>query len=94
MAVAQVIGQAQMVAFSPTRVGLIIAGLEVPHTHLHLLPIDRRIGPQLRQSGPVTGSRRPGRRRRAHPGRPAGRRPLRGFVLSAAWDWRGQLLSV
>ena len=38
--VAQVIGQAQMAAFSPTRIGLIIAGLEVPHTHLHLIPID------------------------------------------------------
>jgi len=41
MAVAQVIGRAQMAAFSPTRVGLIIAGLEVPHTHVHVLPIDR-----------------------------------------------------
>lgn len=40
MAVAQVVGQAQMAAFSPTRVGMIIAGLEVPHTHLHLIPID------------------------------------------------------
>jgi histidine triad (HIT) family protein len=40
MAVAQVIGQAQMRAFSPSRVGLIIAGLEVPHTHLHVIPID------------------------------------------------------
>jgi histidine triad (HIT) family protein len=40
MAVALVIGQAQMAAFSPTRIGLIIAGLEVPHTHLHLIPID------------------------------------------------------
>jgi histidine triad (HIT) family protein len=40
MGVAQVIGQAQMAAFSPTRIGLIIAGLEVPHTHLHLIPID------------------------------------------------------
>jgi histidine triad (HIT) family protein len=38
--VAQTVGQAQMAAFSPTRVGLIIAGLEVPHTHLHLIPID------------------------------------------------------
>lgn len=37
--VAQVIGQAQMVAFTPNRVGLIIAGLEVPHTHLHVVPI-------------------------------------------------------
>jgi diadenosine tetraphosphate (Ap4A) HIT family hydrolase len=40
MAVAQVIGKAQMAAFSPTRIGLIIAGLEVPHTHLHLIAID------------------------------------------------------
>ena len=40
VAVAQVIGQAQMQAFSPARIGLIIAGLEVPHTHLHLIPID------------------------------------------------------
>jgi histidine triad (HIT) family protein len=41
MVVAQVIGIAQMAAFSPTRIGMIIAGLEVPHTHLHLIPIDR-----------------------------------------------------
>ena len=40
MAVAQIIGIAQMAAFYPTRIGLIIAGLEVPHTHLHLIPID------------------------------------------------------
>ena len=41
MTVAQTVGQAQMAAFSPTRVGLIIAGMEVPHAHLHVLPIDR-----------------------------------------------------
>ncbi|MGH9084649.1 MAG: HIT family protein [Acidimicrobiales bacterium] len=40
LGVAQAIGQAQMAAFSPTRVGLIVAGLEVPHTHLHVIPID------------------------------------------------------
>lgn len=34
------IGDAQMAAFSPTRVGLIVAGLEVPHCHLHVLPIE------------------------------------------------------
>jgi histidine triad (HIT) family protein len=39
MAVAQIVGQGQMTAFEPNRVGLIIAGLEVPHTHLHVLPI-------------------------------------------------------
>lgn len=38
--VARAVGQAQMAAFSPTRIGLIIAGLEVPHAHLHVIPID------------------------------------------------------
>jgi histidine triad (HIT) family protein len=40
LAVSQRIGQAQMAAFSPTRIGLMIAGLEVPHVHLHVVPID------------------------------------------------------
>jgi histidine triad (HIT) family protein len=40
MVVAQRIARAQEVAFSPIRVGLIIAGLEVPHCHLHAVPID------------------------------------------------------
>lgn len=39
MVVAQTVGTAQMAAFKPTRVGLIIAGLEVPHTHLHVIPM-------------------------------------------------------
>lgn len=39
MRVAQAVGRAQQEAFSPARVGLIIAGLEVPHTHLHVVPI-------------------------------------------------------
>jgi len=38
--VAQLVGRAQVAAFSPARVGLIIAGLEVPHTHLHVIPIE------------------------------------------------------
>jgi len=38
-AVAQSIGRAQQAAFSPTKVGLMIAGLEVPHLHLHVVPI-------------------------------------------------------
>ena len=33
--VAQIIGEAQMNAYSPERVGIVIAGFEVPHTHLH-----------------------------------------------------------
>jgi histidine triad (HIT) family protein len=41
MHVAHRVGRAQMAAFSPTRIGLIIAGMEVPHAHIHLVPIDR-----------------------------------------------------
>jgi histidine triad (HIT) family protein len=40
MDVARHVGRAQMAAFSPTRIGMIIAGLEVPHSHMHLIPID------------------------------------------------------
>ncbi|MBM3671502.1 MAG: HIT family protein [Actinobacteria bacterium] len=39
MTVAHTIGQAVRGAFTPIRVGLLIAGLEVPHTHLHVMPI-------------------------------------------------------
>ena len=39
MKVAQIVGKAQMAAFSPVRIGVIIAGLEVPHTHVHVVPI-------------------------------------------------------
>jgi diadenosine tetraphosphate (Ap4A) HIT family hydrolase len=37
-AVAHRIGRAQQAAFGCERVGLIIAGYEVPHTHLHVVP--------------------------------------------------------
>jgi histidine triad (HIT) family protein len=40
MRVAQQVATAQQRAFSPARVGLMIAGLEVPHVHLHVVPID------------------------------------------------------
>ena len=36
--VTRFIGQAQQAAFSPARVGVIIAGYEVPHTHIHVIP--------------------------------------------------------
>ena len=39
MDVAQQIARALQAAFDPARVGLIIAGLEVPHLHLHVVPI-------------------------------------------------------
>ena len=34
----RVIGVAQAAAFRCARVGLIIAGYEVPHTHVHVIP--------------------------------------------------------
>jgi histidine triad (HIT) family protein len=38
--VAQTIGKAQQQAFSPRRVGVMIVGDEVPHTHIHVVPIN------------------------------------------------------
>lgn len=37
--VSQGIGRAIQDAFKPVKVGSIIAGLEVPHVHIHLIPI-------------------------------------------------------
>jgi histidine triad (HIT) family protein len=39
-AVGQTIGQALKAVYSPTKVALMAAGLEVPHVHLHLIPFD------------------------------------------------------
>lgn len=39
-AVAQTIGKAQDAAFSPRRIGVMIVGDEVPHVHIHLVPIN------------------------------------------------------
>lgn len=36
--VAQQVGRAQQAAFSPRKVGVLVAGEEVPHTHVHLIP--------------------------------------------------------
>jgi diadenosine tetraphosphate (Ap4A) HIT family hydrolase len=36
--VSQLIGKAQQRAFPCERVGLIVAGFEVPHTHIHVIP--------------------------------------------------------
>lgn len=38
--IAQKVGRAIQHAFPCEKVGLLIAGLEVPHTHLHLVPAD------------------------------------------------------
>jgi histidine triad (HIT) family protein len=36
---AQAIGRAQMAGFKPERIGVMVAGLEVPHCHFHVVPI-------------------------------------------------------
>lgn len=38
MAVARRVGVAQQRAFGPARVGIIVAGYDVPHVHLHVVP--------------------------------------------------------
>ena len=40
MLTAQKVGHALQQAFPCQKIGLVIAGLEVPHCHLHLTPID------------------------------------------------------
>ncbi len=40
MAVAQIIGSAQKSVVDCERIGLMIAGFEVPHTHVHVVPLD------------------------------------------------------
>jgi histidine triad (HIT) family protein len=39
METAQAIGKAQMAGFKPKRIGMLLAGLEVPHCHFHVVPI-------------------------------------------------------
>jgi histidine triad (HIT) family protein len=38
--VSKTIAVAQQETFNPERVGMMIAGLEVPHVHLHVIPIN------------------------------------------------------
>lgn len=39
MHVSHLVGAAIQKTYDPVKVGLMIAGLEVPHTHIHLVPI-------------------------------------------------------
>ena len=39
--IAQTIGKALQEAFQPSRVGVLVVGDEVPHTHVHLVPFDQ-----------------------------------------------------
>ncbi|CAN5860571.1 HIT family protein [soil metagenome] len=38
--VARHLGRALQRAYQPAKVGMMLAGLEVPHVHIHLVPID------------------------------------------------------
>lgn len=40
MEVSQSIGRAIQRVYNPAKVGFMVAGLEVPHFHIHLVPID------------------------------------------------------
>lgn len=40
MDVARAIAKVQQAVFEPARIGLMIAGFEVPHTHVHVIPMD------------------------------------------------------
>lgn len=54
MVVAQAVGRGVQRAFRPRRVGMIIAGLEVPHAHLHVIPIDTEAQLDFRLARPDT----------------------------------------
>jgi histidine triad (HIT) family protein len=44
MAVSQVVGQALQRIYDPPRVGLLIAGLGIPHVHVHVFPTTQEEG--------------------------------------------------
>ena len=54
MKVARAIGVAQKAAFGVPRAGLAIAGFEVPHTHLHVIPLRDETDILLSQAAPAT----------------------------------------
>lgn len=52
MGVAHEIGRAQSEAFPCARIGLMIAGFEVPHTHVHVVPMDSMANLDFRTADP------------------------------------------
>lgn len=53
--VARTIARAQQAAYGPTKVGLLIAGLEVAHAHVHVSPIDGMHDLDFASVGPHPG---------------------------------------
>lgn len=52
MVVAREVGRAQQAVVACERIGLLIAGFEVPHTHLHVVPIDSMANLDFRNADP------------------------------------------
>ena len=82
--VTRVIGVAQRAAFRCERVGVIIAGYEVPHMHVHVIPTDAMAAAVVRQRRRLGRPRRARRRRRGDPRRAAGDGPHRGDAVEAS----------
>lgn len=55
-AVAQRIGQAVIKAFGSARVGYIIAGFDVPHTHIHVFPTNQMADYDFKNALPMDGT--------------------------------------
>lgn len=53
-AVAQWVGQAIDRAWRPERVALVVAGFEVPHVHLHLIPVSSEAEISFARADPTT----------------------------------------
>ncbi len=54
MQVAQKIAKAMKAVIPCKRIGVSIIGLEVPHTHIHLMPIDKMGDMDFSQAGPLS----------------------------------------
>jgi histidine triad (HIT) family protein len=52
MTVAHAVGNAQKALLSPARIGLMIAGFEVPHVHVHVVPMDSMAALDFGQADP------------------------------------------
>lgn len=50
--VSQQIAKAQQAAFDPARVGVLVAGEEVPHAHIHLIPFTTVSQLEIRNADP------------------------------------------
>jgi histidine triad (HIT) family protein len=53
MTVAHAIGRAQKEVLSPARIGMMIAGFEVPHVHVHVVPMDSMAALDFAQANPT-----------------------------------------